>query len=138
MNICGNGVCVCYDYEYPDSGCEAMHLTAQPDPDYDPRYYWSTERGVVLSVNNPREMVLGINYYLSPDEAARAARDQTVREALGHGLLTPEQAAELAGLSPVGHEKRHPAKSGPPLGHRSRVQPKRQFPSGKDKRSQKP
>lgn len=73
MNICGNGICVCDNYEYGESGCSDMNrdiigeaMAAQKDW----RYYFDTEYGVVLSVE-PHEMIAWIDYYYDPDLTKR-------------------------------------------------------------------
>jgi hypothetical protein len=124
MNICGGGICVCDNYDYGDEGCEQMYQPF-PTPDrnnYDPRYYFDRDKGVCLSVNHPSEMQPGVDYFLTPDEAMRHARDITVKEALERGFLSPEQAAELNSLRPVtGHTPE--AKPSGPQGQRRRVFP---------------
>lgn len=129
MNICGNEICVCDNYDYGDAGCEDMYRDVlgearTADADLIARYYfWSTEHGVVLSVDHRMgkdERLPGVDYYLTPDEAAAAARDETVRVALDRGLLNPADAERLLGLKPVMDPVPPPRKVGP-RGNRGRV-----------------
>jgi hypothetical protein len=72
MNICGNGICVCDNYEYPETACaESRQVMISNPGDFNPRYYWDHSRNVVLSVL-PSEMESGTRYYIDPDLVTEA------------------------------------------------------------------
>lgn len=70
MNICGGGVCVCQggsDVIGEDSSCDESRRPIVGIPaDWDPRYYFDTQYGVVLSIEK-NEMISGVNYFMDPD-----------------------------------------------------------------------
>ena len=67
MNICGGGICVCDNYEYPHSQCSEA---SKPIVAYLPpwrRYYFDRLLGVVISIDDPEEMRPDVPYYKDPD-----------------------------------------------------------------------
>lgn len=74
MNICGNGICVCQggsDVIGEDSSCadsrrDIIGETKAFLANWNPRYYFDSAYGVVLSVQ-PNEMISGVRYYYDPD-----------------------------------------------------------------------
>lgn len=68
MNICGNGICVCDNYEWPDTQCsEASRDVAGallvPAERF---YYWSQKHGIVMSIDGRNQMRKNVRYYLDP------------------------------------------------------------------------
>lgn len=76
MNICGNGICVCDNYEYPETACadskrDILGGLKNGLKNWNPRYYFDQTYGVVLSVQAD-EMVPGVEYYMDPDLRTRS------------------------------------------------------------------
>ena len=70
MNICGNGICVCDNYERGESGCSDSGLSFVSELPAERFYYSGTVHnvsGVVFSIDNRSEMRSGVKYYKDPD-----------------------------------------------------------------------
>lgn len=71
MNICGNGICVCDNYEYPDSCCEQSQVYLNYVPPEFRVYYMDYEiwpgHAIQISIDSREEMRSGVQYFYDPD-----------------------------------------------------------------------
>jgi hypothetical protein len=70
MNICGNGICVCDNYERGEDGCSQSGQSLWGELPAE-RFYYSglvhNVPGVVFSIDDQSDMLPGVKYYKDPN-----------------------------------------------------------------------